>query len=657
MNKSNRITLIIILLVCILAPISVSFYLLLNKEFLFGIIFLVLSIAVILSALIALNKTYFFFNRFYNHLSKQISSPNSEALSNLQLPVIVFENNKIKWYNSLFRTKLLKGNDIYDSSMEELFGDATAAAIAISDKTDYEINGRYFTIFKTTYSDKHEYTVLVFNDDTSLKISANEYQKTRPVVSLISLDTFDENSDDLLESQKAAIKSAVEKEIEQWASQTNGFTKKLNNKLTLFVLDERNFELLKKTKFDVLDRVRNLKFDGSIPQLTLSIGVGRGLPTLKECENTALKALEMAQGRGGDQTVVKSPDGYEFFGGISGSGKEVKNKVKARVIASALKELLKGSDTVFISGHKFSDLDSVGSSLALYKAARYFGIDAYIVMDKEKSLAQNLISQIERIYGDHVFITPEKALEKATRKSMAIIVDTHRASFMECPELLNVCPTYVVIDHHRRNVDHIENAVIFYHEPSTSSTCEMVTELLQYLGDKIIEKPEANALLSGITLDTRNFVLSTGVRTFEASAYLKSRGADTVEVKKLFAESVEVYKEKSKLINSAEIISCCAISQIAETSKYTRISASKAADELLGISDVKASFILYKAENGVNISARSFGGMNVQLIMETLGGGGHHTMAACQLQNLGMDEAKTKLVDSINNYIKNSNLS
>lgn len=653
-NNFNRIAMVVISLLCIAAPFSVALYLLIDGAVVWGIVFLLLSVAISVFSLVLVRNSSSNFYHFYNKLCQEITTSNSDAINNLQMPVVVMENGIVKWYNSLFRTKVLKGNDAYNLSSEDIFGEALTAAIDVSDKVDYEIDGRYFTVYKTFYSDSADIRILYFIDDTNLKITAREYSKTRPVVSVLSLDAFDESTDNLPESQKAAIKSAVGKEIEIWANQTTGFIKRINSKQYLFILDEQNFELLKKSKFDVLDRIRNLKFEDNLPPITLSIGVGRGVQTLRECEILAFKALEMAQGRGGDQAAIKTPDGYEFFGGIINSGKELTTKVKARVVASALKELIRGSDTVYITGHKFPDLDCLGSALALFKAARYFNIDAHIVMDKDKSLAPNLVTNIEKIYGETVFSSPHQAIENVTRRSLVIVVDTHRASFMECPEILNICPTCVVIDHHRKNADYIEDAVIFYHEPSTSSTCEMVTELLQYIGDKVIEKPEANALLAGITLDTRNFVLSTGVRTFEASAYLKRRGADTVEVKKLFAESVEVYKEKSELINSAEIYKNCAISCTQNSTPLTRISASKAADELLGIKDILASFIIYANGNTANISARSYGGMNVQLIMEQLGGGGHHTMAACQLNNTDIEIAKERLTIAIDQYIQNT---
>ena len=485
---------------------------------------------------------------------------------------------------------------------------------------------------------------------TDLKRIADEFDASRPVVMIMSIDSFDELTVNLAESERASVRGQIEREIEAFASKTDGFMKKLNNHTYLFVLNERGFALMKAEKFDVLDKVRNLKVHGD-KNATLSIGVGRGDKNLKDCELSARQALEMAQGRGGDQTAVKRLNNFEFFGGISSKGVEKRTKVKTRVIAAALKELIRGSDCVFIVGHKYGDLDSLGASIGLWKAVHTIGPKGYIVLNREQHLAKQLIDRVDKKYDKDVIISGEKAMSLITKKSLVIVVDTHRKDFIDAPDLFSVCSTKVVIDHHRKNVDFIDDAVIFYHEPYASSACEMVCELLQYMGDDIIEKPEAEALFAGIMLDTRNFVLRTGVRTFEASAYLRGRDADPVEVKKLFADSMDVYKERSKIVASAKRFGRCAIS-VDTADGGSRVAASQAADELLNIENVDASFVIYKSPDTVNISARSLGAVNVQVIMEELGGGGHHTMSAAQLRDCDTDTAEKMLLEAISKHEK-----
>ena len=567
------------------------------------------------------------------------------------MPVLLLKGNKIVWYNKRFRTDVLKGKDVLGDLPDEIFPETVRSAISVSDRADVSFGGRKYTVYKTCYEAGGEkFDTLYFVDVTDLKRIADEFDASRPVVMIMSIDSFDELTVNLAESERASVRGQIEREIEAFASKTDGFMKKLNNHTYLFVLNERGFALMKAEKFDVLDKVRNLKVHGD-KNATLSIGVGRGDKNLKDCELSARQALEMAQGRGGDQTAVKRLNNFEFFGGISSKGVEKRTKVKTRVIAAALKELIRGSDCVFIVGHKYGDLDSLGASIGLWKAVHTIGPKGYIVLNREQHLAKQLIDRVDKKYDKDVIISGEKAMSLITKKSLVIVVDTHRKDFIDAPDLFSVCSTKVVIDHHRKNVDFIDDAVIFYHEPYASSACEMVCELLQYMGDDIIEKPEAEALFAGIMLDTRNFVLRTGVRTFEASAYLRGRDADPVEVKKLFADSMDVYKERSKIVASAKRFGRCAIS-VDTADGGSRVAASQAADELLNIENVDASFVIYKSPDTVNISARSLGAVNVQVIMEELGGGGHHTMSAAQLRDCDTDTAEKMLLEAISKHEK-----
>lgn len=597
------------------------------------------------------NRLSSYFFSFYSGTVEKLKTPDSDLFTNFTMPVLLLKGNKIVWYNKRFRTDVLKGKDVLGDLPDEIFPETVRSAISVSDRADVSFGGRKYTVYKTCYEAGGEkFDTLYFVDVTDLKRIADEFDASRPVVMIMSIDSFDELTVNLAESERASVRGQIEREIEAFASKTDGFMKKLNNHTYLFVLNERGFALMKAEKFDVLDKVRNLKVHGD-KNATLSIGVGRGDKNLKDCELSARQALEMAQGRGGDQTAVKRLNNFEFFGGISSKGVEKRTKVKTRVIAAALKELIRGSDCVFIVGHKYGDLDSLGASIGLWKAVHTIGPKGYIVLNREQHLAKQLIDRVDKKYDKGVIISGEKAMSLITKKSLVIVVDTHRKDFIDAPDLFSVCSTKVVIDHHRKNVDFIDDAVIFYHEPYASSACEMVCELLQYMGDDIIEKPEAEALFAGIMLDTRNFVLRTGVRTFEASAYLRGRDADPVEVKKLFADSMDVYKERSKIVASAKRFGRCAIS-VDTADGGSRVAASQAADELLNIENVDASFVIYKSPDTVNISARSLGAVNVQVIMEELGGGGHHTMSAAQLRDCDTDTAEKMLLEAISKHEK-----
>ena len=581
---------------------------------------------------------------FQKALIGQATTQNSDLYNEFSLPVLILKNKQVVWYNGLFRSHVLKSVDITDEISQEFLSESAMDSITLCGKAEMAIKNKYYQLYASYFRQKEEeYTVLYYVDITELQETAKEFLATRPVVAITSVDSFDEITADMAESDQAVFKGAIDREIELFTSELPGITKKLRNNRYITILDERSLSRLKSDGFSLLDKVRALEFPGGV-KATLSIGVGRGETSFKQCEAVALQALEMSRGRGGDQAAIRSGNTYEFFGGVTGDGVEKRTKVKTRVVASALKELIHGSDRVFIMGHRFGDIDSLGASYGLWQCANWLERECYIVLDESKHLASGLIRKIREEAGSHVIISGEQAKELITRKSLLIVCDTHRKEFLDDPSLLALFRTNVVIDHHRKNTDFIDDSVIFYHEPHASSTCEMVTELLQYIDMKMVTRSQADALLAGIMLDTRNFVLKTGVRTFEASAFLRGKGADPVRVKKLFSDSIDVYRQRSMLVSKAFFVDSFAIAMPETGCTVSRIAASQAADELLNIENVDASFVMYAAENGVNISARSLGRVNVQLIMEALGGGGHHTMAAAQLPNVTFEDAKTHLI-------------
>ncbi|MEG1942923.1 MAG: DHH family phosphoesterase, partial [Angelakisella sp.] len=364
-------------------------------------------------------------------------------------------------------------------------------------------------------------------------------------------------------------------------------------------------------------------------------------------------ALDMALGRGGDQAAVKLRSGYEFYGGVS-KGVEKRNKVRTRIVANAISEVVATSNNILIMGHRFSDLDCLGSAIGICAGLKQCGKPVNIVLNTETTLAQPLYEKmLDEGYGE-LIVSPENAMPLASKDTLLIIVDTHVKTLVESQEVYNACKNIVVIDHHRKMVNHIDNAIIFFHEPYASSASEMAAELVQYLSDRPkITVGEAESMLAGIMLDTKSFTIRTGVRTFEAAAFLRKMGADTIEVRKLFSSSMETYQQRSRLVSSAEIYRGCAISytEAAAAVEDIRIVSAQAADELLTISDVEASFVLYEYTGGTAISARSMGDLNVQVIMEMLGGGGHMTMAAVQLAEVSMEDARQRLLTAIDSYL------
>lgn len=583
------------------------------------------------------------------------------ALETFPLPVaVISRNGEIIWYNGMFRAGVLSGRDCYGTSLKTIARGFTQESLqklangidvvcTVSAVSSIAANVKKYTVFGSPRQDGCYQ--LYFIENTSLKNTVAEYAESRPVIAIIMIDNYDELMQNAKEGEKAEIVGMIEKLLTAWVSQTSGFLRHSDRDKYLFIFEERHFKKIVDTRFDILDKVRQIVV-AEFMAATLSIGVGRGGSTFSENEDMARQALDMALGRGGDQAAVKSQGGYEFYGGLS-KMVEKRTKVKTRIIAAALSELIDGSSNVLIMGHKATDLDFVGAAACLYKAVSARGCNARIVLSKHDSLAKNLISYLESEGYKEAFIEPDESLFLVTPKTMLIVADTHRKGFVEYPELYRAVKTVVVIDHHRKMVDFIDNAVIFYHEPYASSASEMVTELVQYIADKSVSMTEASALLAGIMLDTRNFAVRTGVRTFEAAAYLKRKGADSIRVKKLFSGSMDDYKKRANLVSSAAIYHDCAIALYSgEFTESIKFIAPQAADELLTISNVAASFVIYTHGGGASVSARSLGAVNVQLIMEKMGGGGHLNMAGAQLEGVSLQKAEAMIKAAIDTYFE-----
>ncbi len=589
---------------------------------------------------------------YLNALSEKINL--GQAGKHLfSLPIaalLVSDADEIMWYNDRFREEVTPKEDLYGMSMRhitytpvEKFRDYPGHVIPYND--------HFYKVYAVSAQvDGHGFDLYLFSDVTELQTVYNRYYASRPVIMEILVDSYDEIMKNIKESERSRILGEINTLLEKYVNSAHGFMRVLDQDRYLAIIEKQYFDEMAERRFPILNESKNIITSERI-SVTLSMGTSYIGETLEDNERYARQALEMSLGRGGDQIAVKTSDGFRFYGGVS-QGIEKRTKVKSRILASAMLELIKNSSNVLIMGHRFADLDAIGSAIGMAKACKPYTAKVNIVVERNKCLARNLIERQEELDGYSMFVDSEKGLELLRRDTLLFIMDTHSPHLLECEELYRRSSKVVVIDHHRRMVDCVDDAVIFYHEPYTSSASEMVTELVQYIGEKVkLEPHDAEALLAGIMLDTKDFVMKTGVRTFEAAAYLKKLGANTIEVKKLFSGSMEEYIGRSKLVAKAEIYRRCALVFNDEPIDQMRLVAPQAADELLHINGVDASFVLYQIDHQVCINARSMGSINVQVIMEDLGGGGHQTMAAAQINNAAMDGVRRLLIKSIDEHV------
>ena len=590
-------------------------------------------------------KTFQYYARIDDELeSKMHMSVHSFPMS----AVIIDSAGRIVWTNGKFTEEF---PDCCEYGMElSNITDIPPADFFTDDGITVRYKDSVYKVFARIPDEDEakELTLLFFKNITDITALETEKKLSQPVVILFMVDGYEELISGCLESEKAHVSVQIDKLLEDFAGQTTGVLRKNASDRFIAVIEERHLQEILRNKVEILDKAREIFVNDRL-NVTMSIGIGRTGKTLKESEQFARQALEMALGRGGDQAAVKTDNGFEFYGGVS-KGVERHTKVKTRIIANSLLELVDNADKIFIMGHKYSDLDSVGSSVGLTCAIRNLGKSAWAVCDYSTSLAKVLIDRFPHVDGEEpLFTEPADAMEELTDNSLLIICDTHNPLIIESKELYEKAKKVVVIDHHRKMVNYIDNAVIFHHEPYASSASEMVTELIQYFGEAgKLRAVQAECLLAGIMLDTKNFVMKTGVRTFEAAAVLRKMGADTITVKKMFSSSIDSYKRKTQIVAEAEIYRKCAIAPCDFYADDLRIVAPQAADELLTIKNVDASFVLFKTmSNEISISARSMGNLNVQLIMEALGGGGHQTMAGAQLKDVTVNEALDTLKKSI----------
>lgn len=604
-------------------------------------------------AAIALCMLLFLRRRLRAYVAGQLCSTDFDnsriqySLAGLPIPTMLVSNGRILWYNGAFHEKVLDGADVVTRPLERVFPELELAVCSRPHGQDIAVGQRRFTAYAGAAKGSRGANIVYFIDDTFYKETLDEYTESRPACLILVIDSYDELFDDMKDSEQAKELEAINSLLEQYIARSNGFLRRVANSRYIAVVEERDVRWMLQERFDILDQVRALHPGGLT---TLSIGVGHGGKTLQECYQMAQESIDIALGRGGDQAAVKTLDGFEFYGGIS-HGVEKRSHVRSRIIAHALRDLIKKSDSVIIMGHRMSDLDAVGAAVGALRMCKMCGVPAVIAINSDATLAGALLKEFLDAGCGRDFIPPDQTLEVITPNTLLIVVDTYQVRLLESQKIYEKCKRVVVIDHHRMAVGHIDRPLLLYHEPYASSASELVCELLQFMPKEDNITPlEAQALLAGIMLDTRSFALHVGVRTFEAAAWLRSRGAQTAQTKQLFNTSKEEYEARAHIVEGAYIYKGCAIALSEETEAGMNVVLPMAANDLLTINGVDASFVAVAKNGGVNISARSMGALNVQVILEPLGGGGHLMMAGAQLRDCTLQQAEQRIREQIDLY-------
>ncbi len=513
------------------------------------------------------------------------------------------------------------------------------------DKKTYKLYGDYMPL-------KDEYIITIyFVDDTKLVELESLFEDKDIYIGLIMIDNYEEVIQRIADDEKPQLMAEIEKKLYDWASDYNGLILKSERDTFVCIFEKKYIREIEEKKFDILDIIKEAQASDKM-QFTLSIAISNDGTSNLEKYKTAQAALDIVLGRGGDQAVVHEGDKYTFFGGRT-QELEKRTKVKARIIAHALEGLITESSKVMIMGHNNSDMDCIGASMGLYRLVKTLNKDAYIVVNPQ---GENLSTFLQELATDEqydgIIVDSQTAISNIDDDTLLVIVDTNKKNYVESPELLAKAKKIVVVDHHRRSPDYIESATLTFHEVYASSASELVTELIEYAESAPeLNNLEAEALYAGIMMDTKTFTFKTGVRTFEAAAYLRKCGVDIIKVKKWFQSDLDTYNKISNIIGKAELVyDSIAISVYDEEDKESNIVCAKAADELLTISNITASFVLGKMDDKICISGRSIGDINVQVILEKLGGGGHITLAGAQVEGMDMDEVKQELINRINEY-------
>lgn len=601
-------------------------------------------------------------NRYIEGLANDFDSATKHAIFNMPFPIVFIDDDGlITWYNTPFLA-LAEEDDLINKSISELVPTFNLTEMKKKNENEYldiDYMDKSFNVYPNFLADKistgtGKLTVLYWVDDTEYESLKRESTRDKAVIVLVDVDNYDDVKSSTPDTHRPIVLAGIDQTINTYFSQYGGLVRKFENDKFLVVINQAGLETIKSKKFDLLDQIRDLDMGNTIP-ITLSVGACQAQGSILDSYINANAAIDIALGRGGDQAVVNNGSNFDFYGGKS-KALEKRNKVKARVIGDALRQLIDQSEKVLVMGHKNPDMDSIGSSIGVMRAIDNRDKPAYLVLNGINPSIRNLMERMKTHSPEMLerVINSEEALNIASKDSLLIVVDNHKPSLTEEPELLEKIPKVVVIDHHRRGAEFIKEPVLVYLEPYASSASELVTEVLTYMTDEPnLTKFEAEALLAGIMVDTKNFSFQTGVRTFEAASVLKRAGADSTVVKQLFRDDLSTFKNKSMVIQSSKIIfDTIAIGRLEEKMDDSTLIAAQAANELLNINGVEASFVLSQLEDKIHISGRSLGAISVQLILEKLGGGGHLTSAGAQVEKLSMEATEKLLLGIIEEYLK-----
>lgn len=601
--------------------------------------------------------------QYIDSVTGSVDTASKSTLINSPLPTLVFrpDTGEIIWSNESFLQLAGVREHLFEMRLSEAVPDFQVQWL-LSGKQEsperVELNNHRFRVYGSLVRSRNRTGVqslvatTYWVETTEADHLREVYEASRPVAAILMLDNYEDLMKACEDTQRSAVLAQIDEKLQTWANAGQGILLKTDRNHYLFLFEEQYFQHFVDEKFSILDTVRAIRVAENIHP-TLSIGIGKDSPSIPELYKNAKLSLEMALSRGGDQAVVRNQVDFAFYGGRT-KATEKRTKVKSRVMANAFRELIADAGEVYIMGHSFADMDAVGAAAGICCAARKRGKQARIVIDREHTAAETLIARLDALpeYSG-VFLTPAEAFLQMRADTLLVVVDTNRPDMVENPQLLESCNRVAVIDHHRRAATYIENAAFNFHEPYASSASELVTELLQYLVEPTdLLREEAGALLAGIVLDTKHFTQRTGGRTFEAAAFLRRSGADTAEVQRLFQGDLKDMVTKYDIIRRTEMYRSNIAVSVVEEPGVDRVAAAQAADDLLTLKGVQASFVIYAAEGAVLMSARSLGEINVQVILEALGGGGNSTTAGARIEDTDPESVRQQLIGVLDAYFE-----
>ena len=601
--------------------------------------------------------------QYIDSVTGSVDTASKSTLINSPLPTLVFrpDTGEIIWSNESFLQLAGVREHLFEMRLSEAVPNFQVQWL-LSGKQEsperVELNNHRFRVYGSLVRSRNRTGVqslvatTYWVETTEADHLREVYEASRPVAAILMLDNYEDLMKACEDTQRSAVLAQIDEKLQTWANAGQGILLKTDRNHYLFLFEEQYFQHFVDEKFSILDTVRAIRVAENIHP-TLSIGIGKDSPSIPELYKNAKLSLEMALSRGGDQAVVRNQVDFAFYGGRT-KATEKRTKVKSRVMANAFRELIADAGEVYIMGHSFADMDAVGAAAGICCAARNRGKQARIVIDREHTAAETLIARLDALpeYSG-VFLTPAEAFLQMRADTLLVVVDTNRPDMVENPQLLESCNRVAVIDHHRRAATYIENAAFNFHEPYASSASELVTELLQYLVEPTdLLREEAGALLAGIVLDTKHFTQRTGGRTFEAAAFLRRSGADTAEVQRLFQGDLKDMVTKYDIIRRAEMYRSNIAVSVVEEPGVDRVAAAQAADDLLTLKGVQASFVIYAAEGAVLMSARSLGEINVQVILEALGGGGNSTTAGARIEDTDPESVRQQLIGVLDAYFE-----